>query len=72
MKDSVINMDLEIMSGTPVFRGTRVPIQHLIEHMEYEGGIDDFFDGFPGVSREQVVRLIEEMEAVKEKILAGA
>nr|VFJ46507.1 MAG: Uncharacterized conserved protein, DUF433 family [Candidatus Kentron sp. DK] len=72
MRDTVINMDPETMGGTPVFRGTRVPIQTFIEHLEYEEGIDDFFDGFPGVSREQVIKLIEELDNVKEKLLARA
>nr|VFK15440.1 MAG: Uncharacterized conserved protein, DUF433 family [Candidatus Kentron sp. LFY] len=73
MKTSVISIDPEVMSGTPVFRGTRVPIQHFIEYMEHDdNGIDDFFDGFPGVSREQVIELIERLEEVKGKILATA
>nr|VFK37091.1 MAG: Uncharacterized conserved protein, DUF433 family [Candidatus Kentron sp. SD]VFK41167.1 MAG: Uncharacterized conserved protein, DUF433 family [Candidatus Kentron sp. SD]VFK78279.1 MAG: Uncharacterized conserved protein, DUF433 family [Candidatus Kentron sp. SD] len=73
MKDgSVINMDPDVMGGTPVFRGTRVPIQHFIEHLKYEGGIDNFFDDFPTVSREQVIRLIDELDGLREKILVTA
>nr|VFJ75525.1 MAG: Protein of unknown function (DUF433) [Candidatus Kentron sp. FW] len=72
MKDSVIDMDPEIMGGTPVFRGTRVPIQTFIEHLRRNGGIDDFFDNFPGVSRKQVIELIEELEGVKEGLLVTA
>nr|VFJ70107.1 MAG: Uncharacterized conserved protein, DUF433 family [Candidatus Kentron sp. DK] len=73
MNTSVINIDPEVMSGTPVFRGTRVPIQHFIEYMKHdENGINDFFEGFPGVSREQVIKLIEELDDVKEKLFAAA
>ena len=72
MTKSVINMDPETMGGTPVFNGTRVPIQTFIEHLKRDGGIEDFFDGFPSVSQEQVIKLIEELEEVKEKILAFA
>ncbi|VFN04498.1 MAG: Uncharacterized conserved protein, DUF433 family [Candidatus Kentron sp. G] len=72
MKTNIINMDPEIMGGTPVFRGTRVPIQTFIEHLRRDDGVDDFFDNFPGVSREQVIGLIEELEAVKEELLVSA
>ncbi|MBT8420481.1 MAG: DUF433 domain-containing protein [Gammaproteobacteria bacterium] len=73
MKDgSVISMNPRVMGGTPVFAGTRVPVQHFIEHLKYEDGIDNFFDDFPGVSREQVIRLIEELDVVKERLLVTA
>ena len=69
MKSSEINIDPEIMGGTPVFRGTRVPIQTLWEHLEAGDSIEDFLDGFPSVSREQVIAFLEE---AKEKVLAPA
>ena len=50
---SVICIDPEIMSGTPVFAGTRVPIQTLIDYLKAGDRIDDFLDQFPTVTREQ-------------------
>jgi len=57
---SVIKIDPEIMSGAPCFAGTRVPIQHLIDYLEGDDSIEDFLEGFPTVSREQVVAFLEE------------
>jgi len=48
------------MSGTPVFTGTRVPVQTLIDFLEAGESIDDFLEGFPTVSRELVVSFLEE------------
>nr|VFJ60054.1 MAG: Protein of unknown function (DUF433) [Candidatus Kentron sp. FW] len=67
--DTIINIDPEIMSGAPVFRGTRVPIQTFIEHLGSDEDLHNFFDGFPGVSREQVVALADE---IKERVLVSA
>jgi uncharacterized protein (DUF433 family) len=53
----------EIMSGTPVFAGTRVPIQALLDYLEGGETIDDFLAGFPTVKREQVVAFLEEAAA---------
>lgn len=50
------------MSGTPVFAGTRVPIQTLMDYLKGGESIDDFLEGFPTVSRQQVVTLLEEAE----------
>lgn len=55
---SVISVSSEIMSGTPVFTGTRVPIQTLLDYLTAGDSIDDFLDGFPTVTREQVITLI--------------
>jgi len=63
MGQSVIKIDPEIMSGTPCFAGTRVPIQNLIDYLEGGDSIDDFLDGFPSVSREQVIAFLEEAKA---------
>lgn len=57
---SVITSSREIMSGTPVFAGTRVPVQTLIDSLEGGDSIDDFLDGFPTVTREQVIAFLEE------------
>lgn len=67
MKASVIVSDPNIMGGTPVFRGTRVPMQTLIEYLEGGQAISDFLEGFPTVRREQVIDFLEE---TKERFLA--
>lgn len=55
----IVHSDPEIMGGTPVFVGTRVPLQNLIDSLEGGESIEDFLDGFPAVKREQVVAVIE-------------
>ena len=62
----IIHSDPEIMSGTPVFVGTRVPLQNLIDHLEGGASIDEFLEGFPSVTREQAIAVIE---AAKLKML---
>jgi len=69
MTNSVIESHPQIMGGTPVFAGTRVPIATLIDYLEAGDSIDDFLEGFPSVNREQVIRFLEE---AKEKTLAAA
>ncbi|HEX4667629.1 MAG TPA: DUF433 domain-containing protein [Chthoniobacterales bacterium] len=56
---SIVHSDPEIMGGTPVFVGTRVPLQNLIDSLEGGESIEDFLDGFPSVKREQVIAVIE-------------
>jgi uncharacterized protein (DUF433 family) len=56
---SVISVSPEIMSGTPVFTGTRVPIQTLLDYLKAGDSIDDFLDGFPTVTKEQVITFLE-------------
>jgi uncharacterized protein (DUF433 family) len=60
VSQSVVKVDPEIMSGTPCFAGTRVTIQTLIDHLETGDSIEDFLEGFPSVSREQVIAFLEE------------
>ena len=55
----IVHSDPEIMGGTPVFVGTRVPLQNLIDYLEGGESIEDFLDGFPSVSRMQVIAVIE-------------
>ena len=55
----IIHSDPEIMGGTPVFVGTRVPLQNLIDSLEGGESIEDFLDAFPTVKREQVIAVIE-------------
>lgn len=59
---SVVTSSREIMSGTPVFAGTRVPVQTLIDYLEAGDSIDDFLEGFPTVKREQVIAFLEEVK----------
>jgi uncharacterized protein (DUF433 family) len=66
---SVIAVDPDIMSGTPCFAGTRVPIQHLIDYLEASESIEGFLEGFPSVSRDQVIAFLEE---AKHSVLAAA
>lgn len=57
--NGVIHSDPEIMGGTPVFVGTRVPLQNLVDCLEGGESIEDFLDGFSSVKREQVIAVIE-------------
>jgi uncharacterized protein (DUF433 family) len=54
-----IHSDPEIMGGTPVFVGTRVPVQTLLEYLEAGDPLDDFLDDFPSVTRDQAVAVLE-------------
>jgi uncharacterized protein (DUF433 family) len=56
------------MGGTPVFAGTRVPVQTLLDYLEAGESIDDFLEGFPSVSREQVVAFLKE---AKDRVVAA-
>ncbi|MEH2291996.1 DUF433 domain-containing protein [Nostoc sp.] len=58
----IISASLEIMGGTPVFAGTRVPVQTLLDYLKAGESINDFLDGFPTVTRQQVIALLEEAE----------
>lgn len=59
MDARIINIDPEILGGTPVFYGTRVPIKNLFDYLEAGESIDYFLDDFEGVQREQVLKLLE-------------
>ena len=67
MSNNLITSSAEVMGGTPVFAGTRVPVQTLFEYLEAGDTIDDFLDGFPTVTREQVVAVLE---TAKDRVLA--
>lgn len=56
---SIINIDPEILSGQPVFTGTRVPVETLFDHLEAGVSLDEFLEDFPGVSKEQAIALLE-------------
>jgi uncharacterized protein (DUF433 family) len=55
--------DPEVLGGTPVFRGTRVPVRTFIEYLEGGQTVDEFVDDFPSVRREQVIAVLDELAA---------
>ncbi|MCA1841153.1 MAG: DUF433 domain-containing protein [Actinomycetota bacterium] len=57
---SVIHIDPEVMHGTPVFRGTRVPLQNLFDYIEAGDPLERFLEHFPTVTRDQAVAALEE------------
>ncbi len=59
MSTKVINIDPEILGGTLVFNGTRVPVKNLFDYLEAGETIESFLEDFEGVSREQVLHLLE-------------
>jgi uncharacterized protein (DUF433 family) len=61
---SVIIQDPEILSGEPVFRGTRVPFQTLLDYLEGGETLDEFLEQYPGVSRENAIAALEEAKAL--------
>ena len=65
----LISTSPDVLGGTPVFAGTRVPVQTLIDYLEGGETIDDFLEGFPTVTREQVIAFLEE---AKDRMLTAA
>ena len=63
MNTQLITIDPEVHSGTPVFRGTRVPIKTLFDHLEAGDSLEIFLEDFPSVSRELAVAVLEEARA---------
>lgn len=59
MKSNVIEINPEKVSGAPVFAGTRVPIRNLFDYLEGGQSLEDFLEGFPPVTREQAVAVLE-------------
>ena len=60
MKHTIVSRNPEIMGGAPVFAGTRVPVQTLLDYLEAGDTIDEFLEGFPSVTREQVIAFLEQ------------
>jgi uncharacterized protein (DUF433 family) len=58
----LINRSEDILGGTPVFAGTRVPVQTLFDYLEEGDDLDEFLDDFPAVSREHAIQLLEKMK----------
>jgi uncharacterized protein (DUF433 family) len=67
--DSVVQSDPEILGGTPVFRGSRVPVKNLLDYLAAGDTVDQFLDDFPTVSREQAVAALE---LARDLLTAGA
>lgn len=67
----VVTVSPDVMSGTPVFRGTRVPVQNLVDYLKAGDSmvldrseiIDEFLEGFPTVTREQVIAFLDQANA---------
>ncbi|MEO7207602.1 MAG: DUF433 domain-containing protein [Steroidobacteraceae bacterium] len=59
MAELIVSAAPDVMGGTPVFPGTRVPVQTLLEYIEGGETIDEFLDGFPSVTRQQVIAFLE-------------
>jgi len=60
---AVVHSDPDILGGTPVFVGTRVPFRNLIDYIERNHSLDEFLDSFPTVSREQAIAALEAAHA---------
>jgi uncharacterized protein (DUF433 family) len=69
METPVISRSPDVMGGAPVFSGTRVPVQTLLDYLEAGDSIDDFLAGFPSVNREQVISFLEQ---AKDRMVAAA
>ncbi len=59
MKYGAINIDPETMGGTPVFTGTRVPVQTLFDYLEGGDALEEFLDDFPSVTKDQAIEVLE-------------
>ncbi len=69
MEKPLVTSSPDILGGTPVFAGTRVPVQTLIDYLEGGESIDAFLEGFPTVKRDQVIAFLEEAKA---RVVAAA
>lgn len=64
LPDSVITSDPDVLGGTPVFRGTRVPFQALLDYLESQQTLDDFLDDFPTVTRDAAVHALDQAKSL--------
>ncbi|MBU7585232.1 MAG: DUF433 domain-containing protein [Nostoc sp. TH1S01] len=69
-QSAIITLSPDVMSGTPVFAGTRVPVQIVLDYLKAGESIDDFLEGFPTVKREQVIAFLEAAQAQILKLVA--
>jgi uncharacterized protein (DUF433 family) len=70
MKEPIITSTPDVMGGTPVFAGTRVPVQTLLDYLKAGESIGDFLEGFPTVTKQQVIAFLEEAEEQITKLVA--
>jgi uncharacterized protein (DUF433 family) len=70
MREPIITASPDVMGGTPVFAKTRVPVQTLLDYLKAGESIDDFLEGFPTVTKEQVIAFLEEAEEQIAKMVA--
>ena len=68
-KERTYHSDPDILGGALVFKGTRVPVRSLFDHLKAGDSIEDFLEGFPSVKRSQVLAVLKEMES---EVLAHA
>ena len=68
MATSIIQSSPDVLGGTPVFAGTRVPVRTLLDYLEAGDRIDDFLRDFPSVSRDQAIQVLE---IAKDALLSG-
>lgn len=73
-RDQIFHRDPEILGGTPVFTGTRVPVESLVEHLKHGKRLEEFLDDFPSVRREQAEAFLDlaEKEVVRADISPAA
>ncbi len=69
MKEPIVSRSPDVMGGLPVFHGTRVPVQTLLDYLEGGELIHDFLEGFPSVTREKVIAFLEE---AKDRMIAAS
>ena len=69
MTTETVSRSPNVMGGTAVFSGTRVPVQTLLDYLEAGDSIDDFLEGFPSVTRDQVIAFLED---AKDRAIAAA
>ena len=67
--NQIVHSDPDILGGTPVFVGTRVPVQSLFDHLEGGDTLDEFLHQFPSVKREQAIAALD---LARDSLLAGA
>lgn len=64
MADKLIDRNPDILGGTPVFSGTRVPVRILMEHLEAGDRLDEFLEDYPTVTRDQAIAVLERAKAI--------
>jgi uncharacterized protein (DUF433 family) len=69
MNQKVVSRSPDVMGGTAVFAGTRVPVQTLLDYLEAGESINDFLEGFPSITRTQVIAFLEE---AKDRVIAAS